>query len=116
MGFHGHLLGTCTSAFFCFLSEVQKGAEDKGQIKAQSGGIAMIMSCITSLRPIGGRPLNQSLSMQAGAWGYVVLMDSDVAKADPVHIIGYAIGSEIVGQYIYDGFIKPLWWGSSTKI
>jgi len=52
----------------------------------------------------------------AGAWGYVALMDSDVAKADAVPIIGYAIGGEIVGQYIYDGFIKPLWWGSPTKL
>jgi len=52
----------------------------------------------------------------AGAWGYVALMDSDVAKADAVPIIGYAIGGEIVGQYFYDSFIKPLWWGSSTKI
>jgi len=53
----------------------------------------------------------------AGAWGYVALMDSKVAKADTVPIIGYAVGGgEIVGQYIYDGFIKPLWWGSSTKL
>jgi len=52
----------------------------------------------------------------AGAWGYVALLDSDVAKANAVPIIGYAIGGEIVGQYIYDGFIKPLWWGSSTKL
>jgi len=52
----------------------------------------------------------------AGAWGYVALMDSDVPKADAVPIIGYAIGGKIVGQYIYDGFIKPLWWGSSTKL
>jgi len=43
-------------------------------------------------------------------------MDSDVAKADAVPIIGYAVGGEIVGQNIYDGFIKPLWWGSSTKL
>jgi len=48
----------------------------------------------------------------AGAWGYVVLMDSNVAKADTVPIISYAVGGEIVGQYIYDGFIKPLWWGT----
>jgi len=40
----------------------------------------------------------------AGAWGYVSLMDSDVAKADAVPIIGSAVGGEIVGQYIYDGF------------
>jgi len=52
----------------------------------------------------------------AGAWGYVTLMDSDVTKADAVPIIGYAVGGEIVGKYIYDGFIKPLWWGSSTKL
>jgi len=52
----------------------------------------------------------------AGAWGYVALMDSDVAKANAFPIIGSAVGGEIVGQYIYDGFIKPLWWGSSTKI
>jgi len=52
----------------------------------------------------------------AGAWGYVALMDSDVAKANAVPIIGYAVGGEIVGQYIYDGFIKPLWWASSTKL
>jgi len=45
---------------------------------------------------------------RAGAWGYVTLMDSDVAKANAVPIIGYDIGGEIVGQYIYDGFIKPL--------
>jgi len=32
----------------------------------------------------------------AGAWGYVVLMDSKVAKADAVPIIGYAVGGEIV--------------------
>jgi len=52
----------------------------------------------------------------AGAWGYVALMDSNVAKADTVPIIGYAVGGEIVGQYLYEGFIKPLWWGSLTKI
>jgi len=51
-----------------------------------------------------------------GAWGYVTLMDSDVAKANAVPIIGYAVGGEIVGQYTYDGFIKPLWWGSPTKL
>jgi len=45
----------------------------------------------------------------AGAWGYVALMDSDVAKANAVPIISYALGGEIVGHYIYDGFIKPLW-------
>jgi len=53
---------------------------------------------------------------RAGAWGYVALMDSNVAKADAVPIIGYAVRGEIVGQYIYDGFIKPLWWGSPTKL
>jgi len=52
----------------------------------------------------------------ADAWGHVALMDSDVAKADAVPIIGYAVGGEIVGQHIYDGFIKPIWWGSSTKL
>jgi len=52
----------------------------------------------------------------AGAWGYIALMDSNVAKAKAVPIIGYALGSEIVGHYIYDGFIKPLWWGGSTKL
>jgi len=52
----------------------------------------------------------------AGAWGYVALMDSDVAKADVVPIIGYAIGGEIVGEYLFDRFIKPLWWGGSTKL
>jgi len=31
-------------------------------------------------------------------------------------IIGYAVGGEIVGKYIYDSFIKLLWWGSPTKI
>jgi len=36
----------------------------------------------------------------AGAWGYVALMDSDVAKANSVPIIGYAIGGGIVGQYL----------------
>jgi len=51
-----------------------------------------------------------------GALGYIALMDSDVAKANAVPIIGYAVGGEIVGQSIYDGFIKPLWWGSSTKL
>jgi len=44
----------------------------------------------------------------AGAWGYVALMDSDIAKANAVPIIGYALGGKIVGQYIYDSFIKPL--------
>jgi hypothetical protein len=53
---------------------------------------------------------------RVGAWGYVALMDSNIAKADAVTIIGYTVGGEIVGQYIYDSFIKPLWWGSSTKI
>jgi len=33
----------------------------------------------------------------AGAWGYVPPMDSDVAKANAVPIIGYAIGGEIMG-------------------
>jgi len=59
--------------------------------------------------------LNEGLA-DTGAWGYVALMDSDVAKANAVPIIGYVVGGEIVGQYIYDGFIKPLWWGSSTKL
>jgi len=36
-----------------------------------------------------------------GAWGYVA-----------VPIIGYTVGGKIVGQYIYDGFIKLLWWGT----
>jgi len=52
----------------------------------------------------------------AGAWGYVALMDSDVAQTNAVPIIGFAVGGEIGGQYIYDVFIKPLWWGSSTKL
>jgi len=52
----------------------------------------------------------------ASAWGYVTLMDSDFAKTDTVPIIGYALGREIVGYYIYNGFIKPLWWGGSTKL
>jgi len=43
-------------------------------------------------------------------------MDSNVAKTDAVPIIGYAVGGEIVGKYIYNGFIKPLWWGSLMKI
>jgi hypothetical protein len=41
MGFHGVswiFIGHSTSAFFCSLSEAQKGAEDKGKIKAQLGG------------------------------------------------------------------------------
>jgi len=33
-----------------------------------------------------------------GAWGYVALMDSDVAKANAVPIIGYALGGEIVSH------------------
>jgi len=33
-----------------------------------------------------------------GDWGYVALMDSNVAKADEVPIIGYALGCEIVGH------------------
>jgi len=52
----------------------------------------------------------------AGALGYVALMDSNVAKAEAVPIIGYALGGEIVGQYIYDSFIKPLWLGGSYKV
>jgi len=52
----------------------------------------------------------------AGAWGYMALMDSNVAKANAVPIIGYALGGEIVGHYIYDSFIEPLWWGGSTKL
>jgi len=52
----------------------------------------------------------------AGAWGYMALMDSNVAKANAVPIIGYALGGEIVGHYIYDSFIKPLWWGGSMKL
>jgi len=41
-GFHGVtwiFIGHSTSAFFCSLSEAQKGAEDKMQIKAQLGGL-----------------------------------------------------------------------------
>jgi len=72
----------------------------------------MIMSCLTSLRLAS---INAGMA-GAGAWGYVALMDSDVAKANAVPIIGYAVGGEIVGQYIYDGFIRPLWWGISTKL
>jgi len=52
----------------------------------------------------------------AGAWSYVALMDSDVAKANAVPIIGYALGGKIVGHYIYNSFIKPLWWGGSMKL
>jgi len=66
-------------------------------------------------KTIESASLNEGMA-GTGAWGYVALMDSDVAKAGAVPIIGYAISSEIVGQYIYDNFIKPLWWGSSTKI
>jgi len=66
-------------------------------------------------KTIESASLNAGLA-GTGAWGYVALMNSDVAKADAVPIIGYAVGGEIVGQYIYDGFIKPLWWGSSTKL
>jgi len=66
-------------------------------------------------KTIKSATLNAGLAGR-GAWGYVALMDSDVAKANAVPIIGYAVGGEIVGQYIYDGFIKPLWWGSSTKL
>jgi len=47
--------------------------------------------------------------------GYVAPMDSDVAKGDTMPIIRCAIGGEIIGQYIYDGFIK-LWWESSMKV
>jgi len=66
-------------------------------------------------KTIESASLNAGMA-RAGAWGYVALMDSKVAKADAVPIIGYAVGGEIVGKYIYNGFIKPLWWGSSTKI
>jgi len=52
--------------------------------------------------------LNAGLA-SAGAWGYVT-------KADAVPIIGNAVGGEIMGQYTYDSFIKPLWWVSSTKL
>jgi len=45
----------------------------------------------------------------AGAW-------TVMAKANAVPIIGYDISGEIVGQYIYDGFIKLLWWGGSMKV
>jgi len=34
----------------------------------------------------------------AGAWSYVARMDSDVAKANAVPVIGYAIGGEMVGS------------------
>jgi len=37
-GFSWTFIGHSTSAFFCSLSEAQKGAEDKVQIKAQLGG------------------------------------------------------------------------------
>jgi len=40
-----------------------------------------------------------------GAWGYVALMDSNVAKAD-MPIIGYALGGEVVGHYIYDASLS----------
>jgi uncharacterized membrane protein YjfL (UPF0719 family) len=66
-------------------------------------------------KTIKSASLNAGMA-RAGAWGYVALMDSNVAKADAVPIIGYAVGGEIVGEYIYNSFIKPLWWGSPTKI
>jgi len=50
-----------------------------------------------------------------GALGYIELIDCDVAKANAEPIIGYAVGGEIVGQYIYDGFIKPLLVGIFNK-
>jgi len=82
----------------------------------------MIMSSLTSprLQPdkwktIELASLNAGMA-GAGAWGYVALMDSDVSKADAVPIISYAVRGEIMGQYIYDSFIKPLWWGSSMKL
>jgi len=66
-------------------------------------------------KTIESASLNAGMA-SAGAWGYVALMDSNVAKADAVPIIGYTLGGEIVGHYIYDGFIKPLWWGGSMKL
>jgi len=66
-------------------------------------------------KTIKSASLNAGMA-RAGAWGYVTLMDSDVAKANAVPIIGYAVGGEIVGQYIFEGFIKPLWWGHLMKL
>jgi len=56
---------------------------------------------------------NYIMAGMAGSdtWGYVALIDSDVAKANAVPIIGYAVRGEIVGQLFYDSFIKPLWGG-----
>jgi len=42
-------------------------------------------------------------------------MDSDFAKANAVPIIGYAVGGEIVGQYIYDGFNQATLVGKFNK-
>jgi len=49
MGFHGVswiFIGHSTSAFFCSLSEAQKGAENKVQIKAQLGGLPVTQASI----------------------------------------------------------------------
>jgi len=58
----------------------------------------------------------------AGAWGYVALMDSDVAKADAVPIIGYtnmapttfqSAGSIVAGASVtYNIPLSPLSWSS----
>jgi len=49
MGFHGVFMDiswVLYKGFYCFLSEAQKGAEEKGQIKAQLGGMPVTQASI----------------------------------------------------------------------
>jgi len=56
MGFHGDFMDISWAlykGFYCSLSEAQRGAEDKGQIKAQLGGM-----------PVRHVPLNENTPCQ----------------------------------------------------
>lgn len=43
----------------------------------------------------------------AGSVGYVYLMDPSLARADALQISLYSIGGEMLGNYIFDHFVKP---------
>jgi len=67
MVFSWTILGCSTSALICSFSEAQKGAEDKGQIKAPLGGMPVRAGALGSglvlIALLGGMPV------RAGALG-----------------------------------------------
>jgi len=65
MGFSWTFIGHSTSDFICSLSEAQKGAEDRGQIKAQLGGMPVRCSwvmghCYINIIPVVDEAKNKT--------------------------------------------------------